>query len=112
MRARRSDLTSALVNLIVNGCEAMSAGGRLTVRTGSSSDAAWVEVEDDGPGIPPEIRAHVLDPFFTTKEHGTGLRLAMVATFMQQSGGAVEIASAVPTGTRVRLRFPAAAPSA
>lgn len=108
VRARKAELASALVNLVVNACEAMAAGGRITLRTGSQEGRAWVEVEDDGPSIAPEIREHVLDSFFTTKETGTGLGLSVVSTFMQKSAGSVEIESEVGRGTRIRLDFPAA----
>jgi len=106
VRVRRSELVSALVNLIVNACEAMTGGGRITLRSGENDGRAWVEVDDDGPGIPPEIRKHVLDEFFTTKANGTGLGLSVVATFMQQSGGDIDIASECSKGTRIRLGFP------
>jgi signal transduction histidine kinase len=109
VRVRRAELVSALVNLVVNACEAMTSGGRIALRAGNSNGRAWVEVDDNGPGIPPEIRTHVLDEFFTTKENGTGLGLAVVSAFMQQSSGAVEIDSEVGRGTRVRLAFPASA---
>ena len=107
-RVRRSELVSALVNLIVNACEAMADGGRIALRAGNTNDQAWVEVDDNGPGMPPEIRKHVLDEFFTTKPNGTGLGLAVVSTFVQQSGGGVEVDSEFGRGTRIRLRFPAA----
>lgn len=107
-RVRRSELVSALVNLIVNACEAMTDGGRIAVRAGNSHGQAWVEVDDNGPGMPPEVRKYVLDEFFTTKANGTGLGLSVVSTFAQQSGGGVEIESEPGRGTRVRLRFPAA----
>jgi len=107
-RVRRSELVSALVNLIVNACEAMTNGGRIALRAGNDNGQSWVEVDDDGPGMPPEIRKHVLDEFFTTKPNGTGLGLSVVSTFTQQSGGGVEIESEFGRGTRVRLRFPAA----
>jgi signal transduction histidine kinase len=100
--SRKSELISALVNLIVNACEAMTAGGRIALRTGNSDGEAWIEVDDDGPGIPPDIRKHVLEEFFTTKANGTGLGLSVVSTFMQQSGGTVGIDSEVGRGTRLR----------
>jgi signal transduction histidine kinase len=109
VRVRRSDLASALVNLIVNACEAMKNGGGIRLRAGSRSGGAWVEVEDDGPGIPPDVQKHVLEAFFTTKESGTGLGLSMVSTFMEQSNGSIEIDSELGRGTRIRLDFPAEA---
>ncbi|HVY49311.1 MAG TPA: HAMP domain-containing sensor histidine kinase, partial [Minicystis sp.] len=87
---RSGDIVSALVNLIVNAIDAMPEGGRITLRTGRDETTSFVEVADDGPGIPPEVERRVFEPFFTTKgEGGTGLGLAMVYACMQRHGGKV-----------------------
>ena len=67
-----------------------------------------VVVEDDGPGMADEIRQHALEPFFTTKgpEQGTGLGLAVVATFARDAGGELILASSPGQGTRVELVLP------
>ena len=66
-------------------------------------------VEDEGPGMPPEVLARSTEPFFTTKRgKGTGLGLATVHGFVRQSGGRMEISSAPGRGTTVRMLFPAA----
>jgi signal transduction histidine kinase len=64
-------------NLIENARDAMDGEGTLTVRTRRDGDCVAVEIEDSGPGIPPEIRNRIFEPFFTTKPvgHGTGLGL-------------------------------------
>ena len=64
-------------NLIDNARDAMDGSGTLTIRTRREDDCAVVEIEDTGPGIPPEIRKRIFEPFFTTKPvgHGTGLGL-------------------------------------
>ena len=102
----------------------MPDGGTITVTTANLhlSDAEQalrrnlapgryvsVSVADDGTGMPPDILARVLEPFFTTKPEGkgTGLGLAMVYGFAKQSGGTVEIESVVGRGTIVTLLFPA-----
>ena len=120
--ADRSQLELALVNLIINARDAMPEGGRITVtisaqpaRDGAtttvaeSADYLCIEVADEGTGIPAAVIERITEPFFTTKEvgKGTGLGLSMVAGFVQQSGGTIEITSEEGRGTSVRLRMPA-----
>jgi two-component system cell cycle sensor histidine kinase/response regulator CckA len=103
---RASELVNAIVNLTVNAIEALPGAGTITVRTGFD-DRAWVEVGDDGPGMPPAIEKRVLEPFFTTKPEGTGLGLAMVYAFVQRHGGSLDLHTGLGRGTKVRLSFPA-----
>jgi signal transduction histidine kinase len=71
--ARTGEIVSAIVNLLANAQDALERGGTITVRTGEEAARAFVEVEDTGPGMTPEVRDRVFDPFFTTKgEEGTG----------------------------------------
>ena len=114
----------ALLNVLINARDAMPRGGTVTVKTENllieDEDSALyktvgpgayvvVSVTDTGIGMPPEILARVMEPFFTTKGEGkgTGLGLAMVYGFAKQSGGSVKIYSEVGHGTTVRLLFPA-----
>ncbi|WP_132251795.1 hybrid sensor histidine kinase/response regulator [Methylobacterium segetis] len=114
----------ALLNVLLNARDAMPDGGTVTVKTENllieDEDAALyrsvnpgayvvLSVTDTGAGMPPEILARVMEPFFTTKADGkgTGLGLAMVYGFAKQSGGAVKIYSEVGHGSTVRLLFPA-----
>jgi CheY-like chemotaxis protein len=114
--ADRTQLESALLNLSVNARDAMQDGGTLTIATSEvaapSGEAEYVQIKvtDTGTGIPPEALEHVFEPFFTTKEvgKGTGLGLAMVYGFAQQSGGHVHIESKVGEGTSVTIVLPAA----
>ena len=106
VQGRSGEIVSALVNLIVNAIDA-SAGGTITLRTGSSEDGSWAQVSDDGPGMPPEIEKRVFEPFFTTKgQEGTGLGLAMVYACMQRHGGSVKLETAPGRGTTFTLLFP------
>jgi signal transduction histidine kinase len=107
-----SELVNALVNLVVNAIEAIGDAGRvIQVRTGASEDGSFVEIEDDGPGMPPEIEQRVFEPFFTTKGHeGTGLGLAMVYATVQRFAGRVTLDTEVGRGTRFRLWFPGPTP--
>jgi signal transduction histidine kinase len=114
IRVHGAELITAVVNLIVNALDAMSAGGELEVRTGrdSSSGEAWLEVGDSGPGMSAEVQSRVFEPFFTTKDHGTGLGLAMVYGLVQRAGGRADLDSAPGEGARFRLWFPVAEPPA
>jgi signal transduction histidine kinase len=104
---RSGEIVSALVNLVVNAIDAMPSGGTITLRTGQTDTSSWVAVQDDGPGMPPEIERRVFEPFFTTKgEEGTGLGLAMVYACMQRHGGSVALETAPGRGTTFTLSFP------
>jgi CheY-like chemotaxis protein len=102
------------MNLAVNAAEAIAEThrtGRIELRTRTSGDAVVLEVADDGPGIPAELRDRVFEPYFTTKtpERGTGLGLATVFGIVENHGGAIEIASGLDgRGTTMRVRLPAA----
>jgi len=105
-----SALTHAVMNLCVNGVDAMGEGGTLTLRTFNDGGAqVAVVVEDTGAGMTPETLARAFDPFFTTKEvgKGTGLGLSMVYTTVKAHGGQVELQSRPGGGTQVKLLFPA-----
>jgi len=112
VRADFGQLRQALVNVILNGCEAMQKGGRLGVATGMSADGQFVEatVSDTGPGIAPENLPHIFDPFFTTKEKGTGLGLSVVYGIIQRLGGTVLVRSEVGKGSTFVIRLPAVRP--
>ncbi len=102
-----SDLTSAVVNLVVNAIDVLAPGGSVELRGGSlDAGGAWLEVADTGPGIPPELRPRIFEPFFTTKgERGTGLGLSGVYAFMQRHQGRITFMTG-PSGTTFRLEFP------
>jgi len=106
VRARSSELTTAVVNLIVNATEAMPGGGTITVTTGEREGGGWIAVADNGPGMPPEVEKQVFEPFFTTKEEGTGLGLPMIYAFVQRQRGRIALDTAPGRGTRVELWFP------
>jgi CheY-like chemotaxis protein len=116
-----SQLDLALMNLIFNARDAMPSGGTVTVRAENRSldedsgelragDFVVVAVEDTGSGIPPELLAKVIEPFFTTKPlgKGTGLGLSTAHGFTKQSGGTLKIHSEVDRGTIIELWLPRA----
>ena len=101
VRAYRLDLSAI---------DALRDGGTITLRTGESDGGSWVQVADDGSGMPPDVEARVFEPFFTTKgEDGTGLGLAMVYASMQRHGGSVRLETAPGKGTAFTLWFPRSA---
>jgi two-component system nitrogen regulation sensor histidine kinase NtrY len=105
----RDQLTQVLVNLVKNGEEAMKEkGGALRVRVKGTEADAIVEVEDSGPGIPPEHRARIFEPYFTTKEGGTGLGLAIAARILQEHGGKLDVAGEPGQGARFIVVLPRA----
>jgi hypothetical protein len=80
-------LEQVFLNICLNACQAMAGGGMLTVRTRKGDGTAVVEIEDTGPGIPPDVRAQIFKPFFTTKRQGNGLGLAISARIIAEHGG-------------------------
>jgi signal transduction histidine kinase len=110
--ADENQMRQALLNLIRNAREAMPSGGRIVVSSGLESADAVVRVRDSGPGIPDATRTRMFEPFFSTKEGGTGLGLALTQQIVAQHGGRIEIDSAAGQGTTFIVRLPALDPAA
>lgn len=96
-------LKQCLINLVKNAQEAMPDGGRLTVRTGMNPQHVYVAVADTGVGIPPELHDKIFSPFFSTKEKGAGIGLAMSRKIIEEMGGKVDLQSQVGKGTTITL---------
>ncbi len=104
---RTADLVPAFVTLLLNSADALSGAGVVTVSTGSTAGGAWIEVADNGHGIPPEIKNKIFEPFFTTKgELGTGLGLSIIYAFTQRHGGRLDVESEPRQGAKFRMWFP------
>ena len=106
-------LREALLNILLNGCEAMDYSGALLVEeqfaTGDDGTAyVCVRIQDSGPGIPPEKLADIFTPFFSTKEQGTGLGLPIAKGILQEHGGNITVESSPKTGTIFTLSLPLA----
>jgi PAS domain S-box-containing protein len=110
-------LYQALVNLVGNALDAMPHGGSLVLRAGWSDpvDApragpagrrVAIEVEDGGAGIPPEVIERIFDPFFSTKDGGTGLGLSLTHKIIEDHGGAIDVRSTPGVGTTFRVVLP------
>jgi two-component system, NtrC family, nitrogen regulation sensor histidine kinase NtrY len=102
----RDQLAQLLHNLLKNADEAMPQGGPVRVRTRGDGAVALLEVEDGGPGIPPDERARVFDPGFTRKPEGWGLGLALAARIAAAHGGILEVEGSALGGALFRLRLP------
>lgn len=112
IRGFPGEVLNALVNLLFNAIDAMPSGGVITLRTGALDGEAFVSVDDDGPGMSPDVAEHAFDAFFSTKgEQGTGLGLAAVQGCMMQHGGriALQTKQGEGCGCRFTLAFPCSA---
>jgi signal transduction histidine kinase len=120
--ADEAQLRQALLNLVRNAREALTGtSGRLRVRVEAAPPTALepteaartvrVTLQDSGPGIPPQHLGQIFDPFFSTKERGTGLGLALVQQIVVEHGGRIDVASGAGEGTTFTLAFPALDPA-
>jgi len=108
----REEIQQVVLNLLLNAEQAVRGTGRpgtVRVRTGETADSAFVEVRDDGPGVPASMTSQVFEPFFTTRSvgQGTGLGLSVSLGIAQAHGGSLEL---MPTdrGACFRLMIPRA----
>ncbi len=104
--ADRDHVKQVLLNLMLNGVQAMSPGGTLTLEAEGGRDGATITVGDTGPGIAPETLPRIFDPYFTTKPGGLGLGLTIARRIVEAHGGALTVESAPGRGSRFRVRLP------
>lgn len=115
IRGDRARLTQVFLNLVKNAFQAMERGGALTVSTRLETDLhvhepatgrnrfIWIEVADEGTGIREQDLAHIFSPFFTTKNNGTGLGLALCYHIVKEHGGLIRVDSAEGKGTTFKV---------
>jgi two-component system NtrC family sensor kinase len=105
-------IQQVLVNLILNGLEAMSDGGSIRIKSAIGKDQKKrrrhlaLQIMDSGCGIPPANLSKIFDPFFTTKPEGTGLGLSIVHKILEQHHAAIDVVSEENRGTTFILSFP------
>jgi signal transduction histidine kinase len=102
------ELRKAFLNLVLNGMEALTSGGRLTVTTvyNAETRTVTIAIEDTGAGMSEETLSRMFDLFFTTKPQGTGLGMALARSVVDLHAGELTINSTVGKGTRVAVRLP------
>ena len=98
-----------MINLVRNATDAVAAkgGGRVVLRTQQRDARVMLVVEDDGTGIPAEVLPRLFDPFFSTKDRGNGLGLALTQQIVKDHGGELAVTSTVGHGTTFTLSLPA-----
>jgi signal transduction histidine kinase len=95
-----------LLNIIINAADAVGGSGRIMVKLSDNPERIRLEVHDNGPGIPEQVRDRVLEPFYTTKPYGSGLGLLSVRHCAEVHRGAFGIESSPLGGTCVFMDFP------
>ena len=96
----------ALINMILNSAEATDSKGSIEITLSATAEAFSLSVDDNGPGIPDELRERVFEPFFTTKGEGNGLGLISLKLLLQEHGGTLEICRSLSGGASFRFSFP------
>jgi len=99
-------LTRVFVNLLTNSIEATSKGGKVFVEVHREGEQGCVRIADTGCGIPQDSIGKIFEPFYTTKDGGTGLGLAVVKKIVTEHGGKIELKSSVGCGTEVKILIP------
>jgi len=101
-----NEIKQLILNLVRNGLEAMSPGGLLSIKTYRTDDEVILTVQDQGSGIAPEVLEKIGTPFFTTKDNGTGLGLAVCYSIAQRNNAKIDIETSA-SGTTFYVRFKA-----
>jgi two-component system sensor histidine kinase HydH len=101
-----NQLNQVLVNLIKNAMEATEIGDRIILASGTQNKQVWFSIQDTGKGMKPEVQEKVFHPFFTTKEKGTGLGLAVIHKIITDHEGIIELETAPGAGATFTIRLP------
>lgn len=99
-------ITQVLLNLILNGIQILAHGGQLRLAVRDIPEQVLIEIEDNGPGIPPEERSRIFEAFFFRREGGVGLGLAIVQQIIIAHGGEIEASESDLGGARFLIRLP------
>ncbi len=101
-----NQLNQVLVNLLKNAMEATEAGDRIILASGSEDNQVWFSIQDTGRGMTPEVREKIFHPFFTTKEKGTGLGLAVIHKIITDHQGTIDLDTTPGGGSTFTIRLP------
>ncbi|HEU4708636.1 MAG TPA: ATP-binding protein, partial [Methylophilaceae bacterium] len=101
-------ITQVMLNLLLNAIQVLPEGGRIVVSVWSTPELVMATIADNGPGIPPELYDRIFDPFFTQREGGIGLGLAVVRQIVLAHHGNISVGSSGIGGAEFRLELPAA----
>lgn len=99
-------INQVLINLCVNSFQAIPNGGEIVIQTFSANENIYLVIQDTGVGISEQVMKRIFDPFFSTKDKGTGLGLTLVNSIVASYGGSIKTESNVENGTRFEIRFP------
>jgi two-component system NtrC family sensor kinase len=103
-----SQINQVIMNITVNAAHAIEEFGIINIRTGTQDQKAWIEIEDNGQGIPEHVIRRIFEPFYTTKPigKGTGLGLSLSQTIMEKHNGLLEVESTLGNGTKFKIWLP------
>ncbi|AMC37161.1 hypothetical protein VN23_18595 [Janthinobacterium sp. B9-8] len=112
LQCHLAEINQVFLNLLTNATQAISGQGLITLRTGSDKNWVWIDIEDNGCGIPPELQSRVFEPFFTTRPvgSGTGLGLSLAWKIISDHGGHIVLNSTPDQGSLFRICLPLASP--
>jgi signal transduction histidine kinase len=105
----RQMLSRVLVNVLRNAAQAITGsrdGGHVAVHVDQDPGSFSIVVDDDGPGVPEDLRTTIFDPYVTTKKDGTGLGLAIVKKIIVEHGGTIGVTTSPQGGASFRIRIP------
>ncbi len=104
----KEQIKRVMINLLDNAIAAMKGQGEIRIKLEHESNMGVlrISVEDNGKGIPPDLKAHIFEPYFSTKKHGTGLGLAIVNTIVSDHQGSVRVEDNLPAGSRFIVELP------
>jgi signal transduction histidine kinase len=112
VEADPNQLKQVLLNLVKNALEATEGHGVILVSSGTDDDRVWLSVQDTGKGMSTEVQEKIFHPFYTTKEKGTGLGLAVINKIVTDHHGDVTVSSAAGSGSTFTVRLPKKAANA
>jgi two-component system sensor histidine kinase HydH len=108
LQADPNQMKQVLLNLVKNSLEALDSGGQVILASGAQDNQVWFSVQDTGGGMSPEVLENIFNPFFSTKEKGTGLGLAVIHKIVTDHHGAITVESSPDQGTTIRVKLPCA----